>query len=152
MRIAGLIGYVSPSDPEYLDGDLDHIECLAQEIVGEINVRSHVLNGLLGRANQTDFFHRLHFDCAVGGLIRSGNPAAPGAAMTDTPTQELLSRRKQPRLLKAGGEQDALGDTFGDLCPFARLSSHAQGFQVVVPNRDGLDLLVFEHLDRETGI
>jgi hypothetical protein len=56
VRIAGLIGPVSPSDPEYLDGDHDHTECVGQEIVGEINVRSHVLIGLLGRADQTDFF------------------------------------------------------------------------------------------------
>ena len=30
-RIAGLIGPVSPSDPEYPDGDHDDIECVAQE-------------------------------------------------------------------------------------------------------------------------
>lgn len=47
---------MSPSDPEYLDGEHDHTECVGQEIVGEKNVRSHVLNGLLGRADQTDFF------------------------------------------------------------------------------------------------
>jgi len=56
VRIAGLIGPVSPSDPEYLNEDHDHTECVGQEIVGEKNVRSHVLNGLLGRADQTDFF------------------------------------------------------------------------------------------------
>jgi len=37
------------------------------------------LNGLLGRADQIDFFHRLHFDCAVGGLIRSGSQTPAGA-------------------------------------------------------------------------
>jgi hypothetical protein len=56
VRIAGLIGSVSLSDPEHLDGDHDHTECVAQAIIGEKNVRSHILNGLLGRADQTNFF------------------------------------------------------------------------------------------------
>ena len=36
--------------------DRDQTECVAQEIVGEKDVRSHVSNGLLRRADQTDFF------------------------------------------------------------------------------------------------
>ena len=44
-RIADPIGPVSPSDLEYLDGDHDHIECVAQEIVGEKNATSDVSNG-----------------------------------------------------------------------------------------------------------
>jgi hypothetical protein len=31
----------------------DHKECVGQEIVGERNVRSHVLNGLPGRAGRS---------------------------------------------------------------------------------------------------
>ena len=92
MRIAGPIVSVSPSDPEYLDGDRDHTECVSQEIVGEINVRSHVLNGLLGRADQTDFFHRLHFDCAVGGLIRSGSQTPAGGRRPDCHYRASLAR------------------------------------------------------------
>ena len=56
FRIAGLIGPVSPSDPECFDGDHDHIKCGSQEIVGKKNVRSDGSNGLLRRADQTDFF------------------------------------------------------------------------------------------------
>jgi hypothetical protein len=48
--------------------------------------------------------------------------------------------------------QDAFSDAFGGFCPFARPSGYAQGFQILVLNRDSLDLVAFEALNRETGI
>jgi hypothetical protein len=36
--------------------DRDQTECVGQEIVGEKNVRSHVLNGLLGPARTRPIF------------------------------------------------------------------------------------------------